>query len=165
MAHVEAVEKEWVSLRGSRPTLPPRPTGFSRQPLGGCSPRLCRLGLSVLGRVGYDGKPRGPRILWLIGFHRRIDDCGTGKLTLNVALSDALLDLLKDVGDVEGRMVRRCRHHRDLCPALRELSLEDGQRQLRSDFGLPGEDRDHPRFKASFGLPPEALKSLVRFAP
>jgi hypothetical protein len=60
-------------------------------------------------------------------------------------------------------MVRRCRHHRDLGPALRELSLEDGQRQLGSDFGLPGEDRDHPRFKASFGFPHEALKGLVRF--
>ena len=68
------------------------------------------------------------------------------------------MNFLEDVGDVEGQMVRRCRHHRDFCPALRELSLEDGQRQLGSDFSLPGEDRDHPRFKASFGLPHHALK-------
>jgi hypothetical protein len=78
-------------------------------------------------------------------------------------LSNPFLNFLEDVGDVEGQMVRRCRHHRDFCPALRELPLEDGQRQLGSDFGLPGEDRDHPRFKASFGFPHEALKGLVRF--
>jgi len=61
-------------------------------------------------------------------------------------LIDAFLNFLEDVGDVEGQMLRRRRHHRDFRPALRELSLEDGQRQLGSDFGLPGEDRDHPRF-------------------
>src|SRR6266404_7479521 len=121
------------------------------------------IGLALLGQVGYDGKPGRTWIVWSGWVPGGIDDGGTGKLTLNAALSDALLDLLKDVGDVEGQMVRRCRHHRDFCPALRELSLEDGQRQLGSDFGLPGEDRDHPRFKASFGLPNEALKGLVRF--
>ena len=57
-----------------------------------------------------------------------IDDGGTGKLTLNAALSDPFLNFLEDVGDVEGQMVRRGRHHRDLGPALRELSLENGQR-------------------------------------
>jgi len=61
-------------------------------------------------------------------------------------------------------MLRRRRHHRDLRPSLGKLSLKDRQRQLGSDFGLPGEDRDHPRFKASFGLPHEALECLVRFA-
>jgi hypothetical protein len=87
-----------------------------------------------------------------------VDGGGTGKLTLSAALSDPFLNFLEDGGDVEGQMVRRCRPHRDFCPALRELSLEDGQRQLGSDFSLPGEDRDHPRFKASFGLPHHALK-------
>src|ERR1700687_3919325 len=94
----------------------------------------------------------------------RIDDCGRRELALCMLLSDPLLNFLEDVSHVEGQMVRRCRHHRDLCPALRELPLKDGQRQLGSDFGLPGEDRDHSRFKASFGLPHEALEGLVRFA-
>ena len=75
-----------------------------------------------------------------------VDDGGPGKVTLSAALSDPFLNFLEDVGDVEGQMVRRCRHHREVCSSLRELSLEDGQRQLGSDFGLPGEDRDHPRF-------------------
>ena len=87
-----------------------------------------------------------------------VDDGGPGKLTLSAALSDPFLNFLEDGGDVEGQMERRCRPHRDFRPALRELSLEDGQRQLGSDFGLSGEDRDHPRFKASFGLPHHALK-------
>ena len=68
-----------------------------------------------------------------------VDGDGTGKLTLSAALSDPFLNFLEDVGDVEGQMVRRCGHQRDFCPALRELSLEDGQRQLGSDFGLPGQ--------------------------
>ncbi len=66
--------------------------------------------------------------MWLGGLHGCIDDGGPGKLTLRAALRDPLLDLLEDVGDVEGQMVRRGRHHRDLGPALRELSLENGQR-------------------------------------
>jgi len=57
-----------------------------------------------------------------------VDDGGPGKLTLSAALSDPFLNFLEDVGDVEGQMVRRGRHHRDLGPALRELSLENGQR-------------------------------------
>src|ERR1700687_279295 len=79
----------------------------------------------------------------------RIDDCGRRELALCMLLSDPLLNFLEDVSHVEGQMVRRCRHHRDLCPALRELPLKDGQRQLGSDFGLPGEDRDHSRFMAT----------------
>ena len=102
---------------------------------------LCRLGLAIPGQVGYDSKAWRPWIVWLAGFHGGIDDGGRGKLTL----SDSFLNFLEDVGHIEGQMVRRCRHHRDFCPALRGLSLEDGQRQLGSDFGVPGEDRDHPR--------------------
>jgi hypothetical protein len=118
-------------------------------------------GLAVLGWVRYQSKPGRTRVVW--SGWVRIDDGGTGKLSFSAALSDPLLNLLEDVGDVEAKMVRRCRHHRDLCPALRELPLEDGQRQLRSDFGLPREDRNHPRFKARFRLPHEPLKGLVRF--
>jgi hypothetical protein len=124
---------------------------------------LCGLGLAIPGQIGYDGKPGRTWIVWSGCVSGGIDDGGPGKLTLSAALSDPFLNFLEDVGDVEGQMVRRCRHHRDFCPALRELPLKDGQRQLGSDFGLPGEDRDHPRFKASFGLPHEALKGLVRF--
>ena len=80
--------------------------------------------------------------MWSGWVPRGIDDGGPGELSLGAALSDPFLNLLEDVGHVEGQMVRWRRHHRDLRPALRELSLEDGQRQLRSDFGLPGEDRD-----------------------
>jgi len=79
-------------------------------------------------------------------FTGALDDGGTGKLTLSAALSDPLLNFLKDVGHVEAEMLRRCRHHCDLGPSLGELPLEDGQRQLGSDFGLSGEDIDHPRF-------------------
>jgi hypothetical protein len=121
------------------------------------------LGLATPGQVGYDGKPGRTWIVWSGWVPVDVDDGGTGRLTLSAALSDPFLNFLEDVSHVEGQMVRRCRHHRDLCPALRELSLEDGQRQFGSDFGLPGEDPDHPRFKASFGLPHEALKGLVRF--
>ena len=124
---------------------------------------LCRLGLAIRGQVGYDGKPGRPGIMWLAGFHGGIDDCGRRELALCMLLSDPLLDFAEDVRHGEVQMVRRRRDDRDLRPALRELSLEDGQRQLGSDFGLPGEDRDHPRFKGSFGLPHEALKGLVRF--
>ena len=95
-------------LRGSKPTLPPRPTGFSRRPLSAWSLGvLCRLGLGVLGRWRYDRKPWRPWIMWLGGLHGRIDDCGMWKLTLSVALSDPLLNFPEDVGHVEGQMVRR----------------------------------------------------------
>src|SRR5216684_2624816 len=95
-------------------------------------------------RPGSIRKPWRPWVVWLGGLHGCIDDCGRGKLTL----SNPFLNFLEDVGDVEGQMVRRCRHHRDLCPALRELSLEDGQGQFRSDFRLAREDIDHWRFEA-----------------
>ena len=101
------------------------------------------IGLALLGQVGYDGKPGRRWIVWSGWVPGGIDDGGTGKLTLSAALSDPLLNLPEDVGHVEGQMVRRCRHHRDLGLALRELSLENGQRQLGSDFGLSGEDSDH----------------------
>ena len=101
MAHVEAGSKEWglLGFYTQSSTWAQRLQQATRERL---EPRvLCRLGLSVLGRVGYDGKPRGPRILWLIGFHRRIDDCGTGKLTLRVTLSDPFLNFLENVCQVE----------------------------------------------------------------
>src|SRR5216683_2232040 len=104
---------------------------------------LCGLGLAIPGQVGYDGEPGRTWIVWSGWVPGGIDEGGTGKLTLSAALSDPFLNFLEDVGHVEGQMVRRCRHHRDFCPALRELSLEDGQGQLRSDFRLPREDRDH----------------------
>ena len=78
-------------------------------------------------------------------FTGALDDGGTGKLTLSAALSDPLLNFLKDVGHVEAEMLRRCRHHRDLCPSLGELPFEDGQRQLRSDLSLPREDVHHSK--------------------
>ena len=90
------------------------------------------MGLVVFGQVRDDGKPGRTWIVWSGWVPGGVDDGGTGKLTLSAALSDPLLDLLEDVGDVEAKMLRRCRHHRDFCPALRELSLEDGQRQLGS---------------------------------
>src|SRR6267154_973855 len=101
------------------------------------------IGLALLGQVGYDGKPGRRWIVWSGWVPGGVDDGGTGKLTLSAALSDPLLNFAEDVGDVEGQMVRRRRHHRDLCPALRELALEDGQRELRPDVGLPSEDVDH----------------------
>jgi hypothetical protein len=39
--------------------------------------------------------------MWLGGLHGCIDDGGTGKLTWSAALSDSLLNFLKDVSDVE----------------------------------------------------------------
>ncbi len=75
------------------------------------------IGLALLGQVGYDGKPGRTWIVWSGWVPGGIDDGGTGKLTLSAALSDPLLNLLEDVGHVEGQMVRRCRHHRDLGPA------------------------------------------------
>src|SRR6266853_5255318 len=146
MAHVEAGSKEWglLGFYTQSSTWAQRLQQATRERL---EPMLlCGLGLAIPGQVGYDGKPRGPRILWLIGFHRRIDDGGRGKLTLSMALRDPFLNLLEDVRNVEAKMLRRCRHHRDLGPSLGELPLEDGQRQLGSDFGLSGEDIDHPRF-------------------
>jgi len=125
---------------------------------------LCGLGLAIPGQVGYDGKPGRTWIVWSGWVPGGVDDGGPGKLTLNAALRDPFLNFLEDVGHVEGQMVRRCRHHRDLRPALRELALEDGQRQLGSNFGLPGEDRNHPRFETGFGFPHQALKCIVRFA-
>src|SRR5205807_10646648 len=97
------------------------------------------IGLALLGQVGYDGKPGRTWIVWSGWVPGGIDDGGTGKLTLSAALSDPFLNFLEDVGHGEGQMVRRRRHHRDFCPALRELPLKDGQRQLWSDFGLPGQ--------------------------
>src|SRR5712671_2761632 len=91
---------------------------------------LCGLGLAIPGQVGYDGKPGRPWIVWSGWVPGGVDDRGTGKLTLSAALSDPLLNFAEDVGDVEGQMVRRGRDDRDLCPTLRKLPLEDGQRQL-----------------------------------
>jgi hypothetical protein len=82
-------------------------------------------------------------------------------LALSVLLSDPFLNLLEDVGHVEVEMLRRCRHYRDLCPSLRKLSLEDGERQFWSDFGLPRKDVDHAGFETGFGLPHQALKRFV----
>ncbi len=106
---------------------------------------LCGLDLAILGLGRYDCKPWRPWVMWLGGLHGCIDDGGTGKLTLSAALSDLLLNFLEDVSDVKGQMVRRGRHHRDLCPSLGELPFEDGQRQLRSDLSLPREDVHHSK--------------------
>src|SRR5712664_4926844 len=106
------------------------------------------LGLSIPGQCGYDGKPGRTWVVWSGWVPGRVEDGGPGKLTLSAALRDPFLNLLEDVGNVEAKMLRRCRHHRDLCPALRELSLEDGQGQFRSDFRLAREDIDHSRFEA-----------------
>src|SRR5260370_6309726 len=131
-------------LRGSGSNFQPGLSGFSRRPLGAWSPACyVGLGLATPGQVGYDGKPGRTWIVWSGWVPGGVDDGGPGKLTFSAALSDPFLNFLEDIGDVEGQMVRRCRHHRDLGPALRELPLEDGQRQLGSDFGLAGEDRDH----------------------
>jgi hypothetical protein len=100
-------------------------------------------GLAIPGQVGYGGKPGRTWIVWSGWVPGGVDDGGPGKLTLSAALSDPFLNFLEDVGHVEGQMLRRCRHHRDFCPALRELSLEDGQRQLGSGFGLACPDGDH----------------------
>jgi len=76
------------------------------------------------------------------GLHGCIDDCCMWKLTLSAALRDPFLNFLEDVGQVEGQMVRRCRHHRGLLPqrlretyASRMASASSGR---TSD--LPGED-------------------------
>jgi len=106
---------------------------------------LCGLGLAIPGQVGYDGKPGRTWIVWSGWVPGGVDDGGTGKLTLSAALSDPLLNFLEDVSDVKGQMVRRGRHHRDLCPSLGELPFEDGQRQLRSDLSLPREDVHHSK--------------------
>ena len=98
---------------------------------------------------------------WVPG---RVEDGGPGELTLSAALRDPLLDFAEDVRHGEVQMVRRCRYHRDLCPALRELSLEDREGKFRTNLGLPGEDIDHARFKARFRLPHEPLEGLIRFA-
>jgi len=124
---------------------------------------LCGLGLAIPGQVGYDDEPGRTWIVWSGWVPGGVDDGGPGKLTLSAAFSDPFLNFLEDVGDVEGQMVRRCRHHRDFRPALRELPLEDGRGQLRSDFRLPGQGGDHARFKTGFGLSHEPLKGLVRF--
>ena len=123
---------------------------------------LCGLGLAIPGQVGYDGKPGRPGIMWLTGFHGSIDDCGRRELALSMLLSDPLLDFAEDVRHGEVQMVRRCRHHRDFCPALRELPLEDGQRQLGSDFGLPGEDGDHPQCERVSALMPASSAAVSR---
>jgi hypothetical protein len=75
---------------------------------------LCGLGLAIPGQVGYDSKAWRPWIVWSGWVPFGVDDGRTGKLTLSAALSDPFLNFLEDVGDVEGQMVRRCRHHRDL---------------------------------------------------
>src|SRR5260370_42526299 len=97
---------------------------------------LCRLGLGLLGRVRHHRQPRRPWIVRLTGFYGGIDDGGRRKL----ALSDPLLNFAEDVGHGEDQMVRRCRHHRALYPAVRELSLENGHRQLGADISPPRED-------------------------
>src|SRR5712664_3121512 len=104
------------------------------------------IGLAIPGQVGYDGKPGRTWVVWSGWVPGRVEDGGPGELTLSAALRDPFLNLLEDVRNVEAKMLRRCRHHCDLGPSLRELPLEDGQRQLGSDFGLSGEDIDHPRF-------------------
>src|SRR5260370_17583475 len=97
---------------------------------------LCGLGLAIPGQVGYDGKPGRTWIVWSGRVPGGVDDGGPGKLTLSAALSDPFLNFLEDVGDVEGQMVRRCRPHRALCPALPELPLQDAHPHLQSDFRL-----------------------------
>ncbi len=119
------------SSKGSRPTLPPRPTGFSRQPLGGCSPRLCRLGLGVLGRVRHHRQPRRAWIVRLASFHGGIDDGGSGELALSVASSHPLLDFPEDVGHVEVPL-----------PAP-VTSAGDLQRAAASAMEEPGPDARH----------------------
>ena len=81
---------------------------------------------------------------------------------MSVLFGDPFLNFLKDVGHVEVEMLRRCRHYRDLCPSLRKLSLEDGERQFWSDFGLPRKDVDHAGFETGFSLSHEVLKRFVR---
>src|SRR5258708_26216942 len=98
---------------------------------------LCGLGLAIPGQVGYDGEPGRTWIVWSGWVPGGVDDGGPGKLTLRAALSDPFLNFLEDVGHVEGQMVRRCGHHRDLCPALPELPLDNRQCELWPDCPPP----------------------------
>src|SRR5258705_10268923 len=122
MAHAEAGSREWVSPRG----VPTESSTWAERLQQAASQRLepmllCGLDLAILGLGRYDCKPWRPWVMWLGGLHGCIDDGGPGKLTLRAALSDPLLDLLEDVGDVEGQMVRRGRPHPGLCPAPRGI--------------------------------------------
>ena len=112
MANVEAGSKEW-GLLGFYTQSSTWAQRLHQAALGRLEAKvLCRPGLAVLGWVRYHSKPGRTWVVWSGWVPGGIDNGGTGKLSLSAALSDPLLNLLEDVGDVEGQMVRRCRHHR-----------------------------------------------------